>query len=475
MRSNAYCHSKDVTQCRAIKERSFSTLPSNPRYDVMAKFYTSENEDMKAAVVERFNKTLKRQCIAISQRDIQDVSVDVLPDLTYSYNRTYRRSIGMTPIDVTPDNEDVVRARLYPVVSKTLKWKFKVGDKVRITKRGLPFENGYVGRWSEEVFLVKARLPMVPVTYRLTDLSGEAIKGSFYNDELQIVVKLDEALFEIGLILRTRKRADKVAMFCCDASRDMYEDYYTNQHGDGMPVFAGARHQRGHGLGNVFGGLLRNVLVAIATSAIVWHRRGGCHGAWKDVWSLRKNTYKRYKRSCRKYRLADRVSANRRANVIVLTTTYSTSDSHGFRSRTVLRVFQVRIKPPTQTRVKYGNWIEFRSSYHIRHWSVSAARKAIEYHPLTTVSDGTPIEFEISGNGEDYIDLANSMLYVQAKIVKPDGTDLKAASPTNLFLHSLFSQVDISLNGTQAMASMNTYPYRAMLETLLTKTLKRRN
>ena len=35
-----------------------------------------------------------------------------------------------------------------------------------------------------------------------------------------------------------------------------------------MPVFAGARRQRGQGLGNVFGGLLRNVLVPIATSAI---------------------------------------------------------------------------------------------------------------------------------------------------------------------------------------------------------------
>jgi len=103
--------------------------------------------------------------------------------------------------------------------------------------------------------------------------------------------------------------------------------------------------------------------------------------------------------------------------------------------------------PPTQTSVEYGNWIE--------------------YHPLTTVSDHMPIEFEISGNGEDYVNLANSMLYVQAKIVKPDGTDLKAAGPTNLFLHSLFSQADISLNGTQVTASINTNPYRAMLETLL--------
>jgi len=106
--------------------------------------------------------------------------------------------------------------------------------------------------------------------------------------------------------------------------------------------------------------------------------------------------------------------------------------------------------PPTQTSMEHGNWVE--------------------YHPLTTVSDGSPIEFDVSGTGDDYIDFANTMLYVKAKVTKSDGTalaeDAKAA-PVNLFLHSLFSQVDISLNGTLITSSTNTYPYRAMLETLL--------
>jgi len=43
----------------------------------------------------------------------------------------------------------------------------------------------------------------------------------------------------------------------------------------------------------------------------------------------------------------------------------------------------------------------------------------IEYHPLTTVADGSPIDFEIDGSGEDYIDFGNSMLYVKAKITQP--------------------------------------------------------
>jgi len=106
--------------------------------------------------------------------------------------------------------------------------------------------------------------------------------------------------------------------------------------------------------------------------------------------------------------------------------------------------------PPTQTSMEQGSWIE--------------------YHPLTTVTDGSPIEFDIGASGEDYVDFANTMLYVRAKVVAPDGTDLAAdaeVNPVNLFLHSLFSQVDISLNGTLITASTNTYPYRAMLETLL--------
>lgn len=48
--------------------------------------------------------------------------------------------------------------------------------------------------------------------------------------------------------------------FCCDASKGMFEDYYVNQAGNGMPVFQGARGQRGHGFGSVLGGLFRSAM-----------------------------------------------------------------------------------------------------------------------------------------------------------------------------------------------------------------------
>ena len=106
--------------------------------------------------------------------------------------------------------------------------------------------------------------------------------------------------------------------------------------------------------------------------------------------------------------------------------------------------------PPTQTAMEQGSWIE--------------------YHPLTGIADGAPIEFDENGTGEDYLDFANSMLYVRAKITQNNGNNLPndaAVGPSNLFLHSLFAQVDISLNGTLISSSTNTCPYRSFIETLL--------
>jgi len=105
---------------------------------------------------------------------------------------------------------------------------------------------------------------------------------------------------------------------------------------------------------------------------------------------------------------------------------------------------------PTQTSMEHGSWVEC--------------------HPLTTVADGSPIEFDVCGSGDDYVDFAKTTLHVKAKVTNENGTDLAAdaaVGPVNLFLHSLFSQVEISLNGTLITSSTNTYPYRAMIETLL--------
>ena len=89
---------------------------------------------------------------------------------------------------------------------------------------------------------------------------------------------------------------------------------------------------------------------------------------------------------------------------------------------------------------------------------------------MASLDSGGQIEFLIPGSGDDYLDLANTMLHVQAKVTRANGHDLDAAEPVgpvNNWLHSLFSQVDLYLNGTLVTSSSNTYAYRAYIETLL--------
>jgi len=107
--------------------------------------------------------------------------------------------------------------------------------------------------------------------------------------------------------------------------------------------------------------------------------------------------------------------------------------------------------PPTQTMIESGG--------------------VIEYNPISSLADGTPIEFIIGGSGQDYLDLSNTQLLVRAKITRVDGTNIANThnvGPTNLWLHSLFSEVDMKLNDTLVTSTNNTYAYRAYIETLLT-------
>lgn len=93
----------------------------------------------------------------------------------------------------------------------------------------------------------------------------------------------------------------------------------------------------------------------------------------------------------------------------------------------------------------------------------------VDYHPIANIDSG-PIEFFVSGSGTEYIDLAKTYLQVRAKVVKANGQDLAATdkvAPVNLFMQSLFSQVDVSLNEKIITPSMPTYPYRAYADVML--------
>ena len=83
--------------------------------------------------------------------------------------------------------------------------KFKVGDRVRISKYKNIFAKGYTPNWSEEVFVIKKVKNTVPWTYVINDLNGEEIMGIFYEKELQ---KTSREEFRIEKVIK--RKGDKM-------------------------------------------------------------------------------------------------------------------------------------------------------------------------------------------------------------------------------------------------------------------------
>ena len=157
--------------------------------------------------MERFNRTFKNKMYRYFTYKGSRRYVDVLDDLVHSYNNTFHTSIKMAPSEVTVQNESEIGRRLYPP-KKALKFKFNIGDTVRISEERGQFKKGYIGSWSEEIFTIVTRNPSDPVTYEITDYSGEKIKGKFYEYELQRIIKTDD-VYKVEKVLKTRKRGSK--------------------------------------------------------------------------------------------------------------------------------------------------------------------------------------------------------------------------------------------------------------------------
>lgn len=93
-----------------------------------------------------------------------------------------------------------------------------------------------------------------------------------------------------------------------------------------------------------------------------------------------------------------------------------------------------------------------------------------ENRPLANFTDSNTIEFAISGQGSEYLDLKRSRLYVRAKIVKADGsalTDDDTTSIINLPLQTMWSQIDVYMNNQLVSLNTSHYPWKAYLKTML--------
>ena len=125
--------------------------------------YSTYNEG-KSVVAERFIRILKNKNYKPMTAISENVYFDVLDDTVDEYNNTYHKAIKMTAIDVGDDS-----FAKYNEECNEKGPKFKVGDRVRISKFKNVFAKRYTPNWSEEIFVVKKIENTVPWTYVISD------------------------------------------------------------------------------------------------------------------------------------------------------------------------------------------------------------------------------------------------------------------------------------------------------------------
>ena len=173
--------------------------------------YSTENEE-KSSVCERWNRTIKEKMYKRFTIQNNTVYIDILPKILSSYNNSKNRSIGMTPNQARKsENYGNVYWNLYGdgrvtegyVPMSPAQTALKVGDTVRISKyKRKTFDKGYTPNWTEEVFIISEIRPTDPITYKIKDLNGEEIGGTFYREELQ---KTDQTIYRIERVIRKTK------------------------------------------------------------------------------------------------------------------------------------------------------------------------------------------------------------------------------------------------------------------------------
>lgn len=189
-------------EANAIPRRLFTDSGKEFTSKAMEKFYNT-NEIIKlqaythdvlhATMAERTIKTLRDILAKYFMENSTRKWTIVLQDVIHALNHRIHSTTKMRPVDVTYDNAEELRKRLYASNDKTQKPRFKVGDYVRISIRKKLFTKGQ-NRYTDEIFKITEVLPKRnPIVYRIQDLKGEPILGYFYERNM-VRVQLKEKL-----------------------------------------------------------------------------------------------------------------------------------------------------------------------------------------------------------------------------------------------------------------------------------------
>lgn len=113
-------------------------------------------------------------------------------------------------------------------------------------------------------------------------------------------------------------------------------------------------------------------------------------------------------------------------------------------------------------------------------WSVPGTQVSVvndiesEVRPLSTIAADQPIELSIQSGVDEYINLAETSIYIKARVnlqkeanAAVAKADWESVVPAQNFLHSIFSSCEVKIGDKELSLAPQTYGYRAFVETLL--------
>lgn len=151
----------------------------------------------KAAIAERFNRTIQSHIHKHFTASKTKRYIDVLPKITKAYNNSVHKTIKMRPRDVNEknvlkvyNNTRAAHHQKNEINTNIYTQPFAVGDSVRVVRRKPIFEPGYTNKWSKEVFSITKIIEKKPYFfYKIEDSTHRPVREKFYNYELQLINK----------------------------------------------------------------------------------------------------------------------------------------------------------------------------------------------------------------------------------------------------------------------------------------------
>jgi hypothetical protein len=181
--------------------------------------FTSHDQEINCAIVERFNRTLKGKMFKYFTANGTRRYLEELPNFLI-YNNSKHRTIKMAPSEVNKNNEKLVFKNIYGVnnlseaiINRKINNKTSInpGDKVRKKYSTKHFDKGYYPNWTDQILTIEKTIKgeNQPV-FRIKDYAGNLVNQRFYPQELQ---KITENLHRVEKVLKTRVRKGETEYF----------------------------------------------------------------------------------------------------------------------------------------------------------------------------------------------------------------------------------------------------------------------